>query len=368
MTTRQPHRYVMELFKRNGAALGQVPVVADWEPAWETARFAALRRFPIATIGPGAVAELRPVWHTDLGAPFVGAVEVALQLPGVGEVSCQVPTTYFKSFAGAASAPFVGKGLLKSGEYFNYRIAAFANPPEPPMNPQRKPRFQIEEVSEPLPIRAASLNDFNKRSSAVGEQNESDIRVFVSKQVVAETEQLARAAGGLETASILVGHVHRDPGGELFLEVTAQIHARYAEATATKVSFGPETWDAVSHALALRGKNEQWLGWWHLHPSSAWCNPKCAPEERAKCPLQRSFFSSDDCDVHRTVFPKAFQVALLITSTDAGLRHAMFSWRNGLIVQRGFHILATNGELNPALVPDATATIGDDQDEKACSR
>jgi hypothetical protein len=358
----------MELFTRNGVSLDQVPVMADWEPAWEAARLEALRRFPIAAIGRDAVAELRPVWHPEIGQPFIGAVEVVLALPGTGEVACRVPTSFFKTFAGEASAPFVEKGLLQSGEYFNYRVSAFLKPPEPLLILQSNARFQFEDVPAPLPIKASSLATFKARSEAAGEHNETDISVFISHQVLSEAEQLTRDAGAAETASILVGHLHRDPGGELFLEVTAQIPARSAEATATKLSFGPAAWDDVRDALAIRGKKEQWLGWFHSHPSHAWCNPKCPAEERAKCPFQRSFFSADDCDVHRTVFSKAFHIALLITNTDAGLRHAMFSWRNGMIVQRGFHILTNNGQQKPALAPDAAATIGDPENEKDCSR
>jgi hypothetical protein len=82
--------------------------------------------------------------------------------------------------------------------------------------------------------------------------------------------------------------------------------------------------------------------------------------------MQRSFFSADDCDVHRTVFFKAFHIALLVTNTDAGLEHALFSWRNGVIVQRGFQILKNEEEQNPAIAPVAVATIGEAENEKAC--
>jgi hypothetical protein len=357
----------MELHKRDGSPLGQVPVAADWEPAWEAVRFLALRRFPLAALGANAVAELRPAWHEELGQPYVSAVEVSLHVPGTGDLSCLVPKSFFKSFASNASSPLVEKGSLQAGELFNYLVTAFPSPPESRGGAQPRTRFEIEEVSTPLPIKSSILEDFNARSVAAGEQNEEDIPVFIPQHVLAEADQLTREAAAVETASVLLGHIHRDPlGGELFLEVTAQIPARNSQATATKVSFGPETWDAVHGALALRSENEQWVGWFHSHPAASWCNPKCPPESRAKCALQRSFFSADDCDVHRTVFSRAFHIALLVTNTDAGLQHAMFSWRNGVIVQRGFHILGNEGEQNPAVAPVAAATIGDAENEKAC--
>ena len=292
MNTRQPYRFVMELQKRDGSALGQVPVAADWEPAWEAARFLALRRFPRAAVGADAVAELRPAWHETLGQPYISAVEVALQVPGAGELSCRVPNSFFKSLAGDASAPLVQKGALQAGELFSYLVAAFPSPPAARGVAQPRARFEIEEVPTPLPLKSSLLEDFNARSIAAGEQNEEDIQVFLPQRVLAEADQLARDAAEVETASVLIGHMHRDrSGGELFLEVTAQIPARNSQATATKVTFGPETWNAVHGALALRDGNEQWVGWFHSHPAASWCNPKCPPENRAQCPLQRSFFA-----------------------------------------------------------------------------
>src|SRR5208283_2701843 len=130
MNTRQPYRFVMELRKRDGSPLGQVPVAADWEPAWEAVRFLALRRFPLAALGANAVAELRPAWHEELGQPYVSAVEVALHVPGTGDLSCLVPKSFFKSFASNASSPLVEKGSLQAGELFNYLVTAFPSPPE----------------------------------------------------------------------------------------------------------------------------------------------------------------------------------------------------------------------------------------------
>jgi len=369
MTLLQPNQLVLELRKQaGGPSLGQVPVAAshDWEPAMEAVRFHALRRFPSAVIGATAAAEVRPVWHEKLGQPYVSSLEVALPVPGAGEISRPVPNRYFKALASAASGPLVEKGVLAAGEPFEYLVAAFPSPPARMAAPPRA-RFAVEEVSPPLPLKSSWLEDFVSRASACGDQHAEDIPVFIAQSVLAEAEQMTRDAAGVETASVLLGHLHRDrAGGDLFLEVTEQIPARNSQATATKVSFGPETWNAVRAAQALRGENEQWVGWFHSHPAFAWCSPQCAPEARAQCPLQRSFFSADDCAVMRTVFSKAFQIALLLTHTDAGLQHALFSWRNGVIAQRGFHILGTDGEPTPAVAPVAAATIGDAEHEKSC--
>ena len=367
MRTRQPYQFVLELRKGDSAPLRQVPVEADWEPAWESVRFLAQRRFPRATIGAEAQAELRVIWDEDRGQPYVGALDVVLAVPDAGELSCRLPRHYFKALATEASRPLVEKGLLQSAERLHYLITAFpAAPPEPPTR-KSKARFRVEEISAPVPVRSSSLSEFNARSLPAGEQDETDIPVFLPEHILAEADQLTLQAGGVETASVLLGHLHRDRAGrDLFLEVTAQIPTRDSGATATKVSFGPETWNAVHHALALRKGNEQWVGWFHSHPASSWCGSQCSAADRARCPLQRSFFSAADCDVHRTVFSKGFHVALLVTHTDAGMQHALFSWRNGAIVQRGFHILGNEAEKKPAAAFVAAATIGDEENEKNC--
>jgi len=363
MKTRHLFRYVLGLYKRDGTALVQVPVAADWEPATEAARFHAHRRLGLAAIGADASVQFRPVWQTKLGEPFVGAMDAVLSVPGA-EVSCRVPTAYFKSAATAASVALVDEGRLQAGESFEYLVMAF--PDAAPAAPAPRTRFQVEEVPVPLRWRTSALDEFFERSVEHGVNDPQDIPVFIPQSVLDEADALTLQSPKVEVASVLIGHLHRDvAGGELFPEVTALIAARNSQGTSVKVTFGPETYQAVDQAIALRGRGEIWLGWSHSHPAAAWCNPECSAEARAKCPLQRVFFSADDCDVHRTLFPRAFSLALLVTNTDAGLVHALFSWRNGVIVQRGFHILDAHPTSSAA--PVAAATIGDNENEKPCS-
>ena len=284
MKTHHHYLFALELLKQGaGTPLGRVPVTADWEPAAEAARWLALRRFPAAA-GAAAVAEFRPAWHPRLGEPWVDGFQVLLQIPGVGEVSCPVSNRYFKSLAVAASSPLVQQGSLKAGEQFDYLVTAYPATPPPPGNAQRRPRLAVEEVPTTLPLRASSLGDFLARAFSPGGHHEEDIPVFIPQAVLREAEEMTRVAGAVETASVLIGHLHRDlAGGDLFLEVTAQIPARNPQATATQVTFGPETWDAVHAAVALRGENEQMVGWFHSHPAAAWCNPKCSPGRSARC-------------------------------------------------------------------------------------
>jgi proteasome lid subunit RPN8/RPN11 len=366
MKTNCPFQFQVALRKRDGSALAQSPATPDLEPMVECARLRAHRRLRLDSLPAGARADVRPVWQDTLGQPWVKAVEICLRIPNVGEVVAHAPTTCFKRAATDASHALVERGLLESGERFSYLVAAYPVADVAP-EPAPRRRLEIEEVPVPLRCRPSRLADFLAQSVPCGEHDGEDIHVFIPRSILDEAEEMTRAADGVETASVLIGHLHRDPaGGEIFLEATAHIPARNPQATSTKVTLGPETWDSMHAAVKLRGAGEQMIGWFHSHPAARWCNAQCPPASRAECPLQRVFFSADDCDVQRAVFSKAFHVALLVTQTDAGMRHALFGWRDGVIVQRGFHITGHEPNQPAAPAPFAAATIGDPEHEKPC--
>jgi hypothetical protein len=77
-----------------------------------------------------------------------------------------------------------------------------------------------------------------------------------------------------------------------------------------------------------------------------WCK-NCPPERKAACPLAQGFLSDDDCRLHRTVFPKAFTTAMVVSdvSEDRDVVHTLFGWRRGAIERRSYHI---TGEAVPA--------------------
>jgi hypothetical protein len=94
----------------------------------------------------------------------------------------------------------------------------------------------------------------------------------------------------------------------------------------------------VQAAIDLRRAGEMMLGWWHSHPSFAFCNAECPAERRRVCALQKPFLSNDDLVLHRTIFPKAYHIALLANNADAGLEFTLFGWSSGTVRARGFHI------------------------------
>ena len=169
---------------------------------------------------------------------------------------------------------------------------------------------------------------------------DQDVAVFVQEFILDEIRGLMARAGAVETGGVLIGHLHRDDErNDVFLEIAAQIPARFTQQELTSLTFTPETWSDVDAAVALRGRDEIHVGWWHSHPAREWCK-NCPAENRAVCKRSGEFFSSDDAALHRTIFPRAYSVGLVVSDSYAsGLTFPMFGWKNGQIATRGFHVL-----------------------------
>ena len=327
------YKFVIEMLTEDGGtSLGQFPVQADWEPAREFLRLLALRRCTGENPAQIGNAEIEPVWAEKEGEPNV----VGARLTD-GDLVCQMTLTYFKPLAVEISGELVEKKLLKSGEHFLFRLFAYRQPPEE-KNGSRI-AFTMKDATPPLRFVDSSLAEMRDAAAPHGECDAGEIPVFIPQRVLDEAEQITREAGSNETGGILIGHLHRDASvPEIAVVITAQIPARHTESKTTSLTFTAETWTAVQAALDLRRSGEMMLGWWHSHPSFAFCNAECPAERRRECALQKSFLSSDDLLLHRTVFPKAYHIALLANNPDAGLEFALFGWSGGTVQRRGFGI------------------------------
>lgn len=337
----QTHRFVLALYRsRDGALLGTVPLPAvDWEPAYEWTRWTAIRR---GQLEPGAncSARVEPVWDPEARAPHALGFAVSLS-PDGGEIEpelarCTFNNTYFAIEAERGIQEYVRLGELQDGDRYRYRTLAR---PLGPAEEQAPRRIATATVTTALPIRDGDLAAYIAQSRLSGEPNTADAPIFVPATIVSQAEELTRAAGDVETGGILVGHLVRDRArSEVFTEVTGLVPARNATADATSLHFTPEVWSDVHAAIALRGHEEIWVGWFHSHPVRVWCR-KCAPERQATCSMRQNFFSEHDRSLHRSVFPAAFNVAWVVNDSAQGLSHSCFGWRLGALVQRAFHIL-----------------------------
>jgi len=338
------YRFSLDFFREDGSPVGQAPVNVDWEPAIEWAHFDGVRsgRLPeVINVSPAAI---EPLWDKRLGEPYVRCFRVVMPAPDGAMFSRDIPTSYLFDLARAHSSTLVEQGKLRAGEFFKYRVCAFANRNGKEVS---LPGFSVEEIDQPLDLVTSSLGELVSESKLAGADlaQDRDLPVVIPQHVLDEVSVGTRAAGELETGGILVGKLHRDPSvPEIFVEVTAQIRAWNAQAQHTKLTFTSETWDAVRAAIELRKQHEVMLGWWHSHPD--FCK-NCPPEKRAACTYSRPFFSSEDCALHRAVFGRAFNIGLLASYVATGeLTHTLFGWRQGVIVSRGFYVRAAASRAN----------------------
>ena len=349
MSIKNSYRFVAEAKMRGGAPLGALALAPDWEPAAHWSYFEGMRQGrlpPLMRFRSGRVA---PLWHVELGQPYVDGVRLCFTTGPTNReevtqsVGFVVPNTYFQGAAEQAAAGLVADGVIAVGETFTFRVCAY---PEPDENTALKMAeessgFNVEEIAQPLPLQERELQATLTQASyrgADGVSQHRDMPLLVRHTVLNETADLTRRAGHNETGGILIGHLCRDAEApEIFAEVTAQIPAQHSVADRTTLKFTSATWSAAQAAIALRGQQEIMLGWWHSHPH--FCS-RCPAEQRDRCPLSKPFFSNQDRALHRAVFPRAFDVALLLSNLgDDDLSSDVFGWRQGMIAARAYHVL-----------------------------
>jgi hypothetical protein len=359
------YRYALILSKEDGHVLGQAPVEADWEPAKEYARFEGIRRGHLAADAGELDATVEPVWDAQAKRPFLSAVRVRLGngvgrsgdgdggggrqagAPGESVVESEVPTAYFRDLARLASAQLVERGELKAGERFLYNLTAY--PCSEPPQPSQPGRFVIQPVCPPLPVAAGRGADFHAAAVAHGKGDPADVAVFIPQHVLEEVTELSRQAGALETGGVLIGHIRRDcggpgrqgdGGGDLFLEITAQVPARGGRSELTRFTFTPDAWTSVAAAIELRRRGEIQLGWWHSHSYQKQTCKDCTKAADRSCKVSAAFLSEEDLRLCRNCFPRAYSLALVIAESPcSGLARELFGWRRGTIAHRGYHVL-----------------------------
>lgn len=338
MTT---YRYSIEIRRDNDAsALLHTPLQPDWSAALESAHFAAVRRGALPPVTADGRGTIEPVWHSDLGPPYVAAFRAVL--PGVAGGAgggLEIPRAYVRSHAQSAASGLVERGVLQQGEIFQYVVSAFPAEPAPPLDHGAGAAFTVEAVPQPLPLHDGTLADFAGRGHASATAIDGDAPVFIPRAVLDEVQAHAERTADVESGGVLLGKLHRDTTvPDVFIEVTGFIAAPHTESTSTKLTFTGETWAAVRAALALRRRGETMIGWAHHHPD--WCRLRhCPLERRRQCTLTNAFYSAEDILLMTAVFPRAFHVGLLLSESHAGYAASLFGWRQGMVAARGYHTI-----------------------------
>jgi len=329
----------VEFVREDGTVVGHADLEPDWEPAIEWSRLAGLRTRGVWAPEAQAESALEPLWHSELGEPHLRGFRVALKGQDGAAWHQDFSTQYFGSLARAAAVPLIEQAVLGADDRLLFRALAYA---QHPARPQVADAFTAIDQPQPLAIREVSRPSLMAASAPAGDTNADDFEVFLPRVVLDEASTQTAGAGDVETGGILIGHLGRERGNpEIVSEVTALIPARHTVGLSTKLTFTSDTWTDVRHAVELRAKGEQVLGWFHSHPQHAWCREKkCPIEAQQRCSAAIGFLSSDDIALHRTMFPRAFTVALLMTHSIRGIVPRLFGWRAGFLEPRGYRVVA----------------------------
>ena len=336
------YQYAAEVYNSTSEYLGRVPIQVDWEPAEQWARFLAVQQGMLPPCGARAAASVRPIWHSKLGRPYTDGFQVRIHTGNHGDVASRFEAEYFREAAERASGHFVASARLKTGDKFRFFVSATR---EAPRKAPARSRFDSDGVTLTYSLRGGSVKKFLKASSTRGVVRERDIPVFIPSHVLAETAALARQADEKETGGILIGYLYRDPEArEIFSVITAQVPATGARGDSSRLEFTAEAWTEMRAKLDRRDRGESIGGWWHSHPVNVWCR-QCPLERRKICSLAGGFLSSHDRTLHRTMFPHAYGLALVVNHLAASVQtHSVFGWRRGMLEPRGFHVLDVEPE------------------------
>ena len=327
------YRYAITWCTQTGEVLASEPIRPDLAPLAYWAEFQALR---FECIAPGAVVAttIEPVWHGQAGAQRVDALKLRVEA-GAQPVNLDVPVSWFDPVARAGSSVLVEQGLLEAGETFKYIVSAspLSVAPRVPGSSVRAIEPVLDVVERPLAGRLESCTVEEGR-------DELDVPVILPGSVIEQTGELARAAGAYETGGILIGDICRDgETRELYIDVTAQIPAQYTRSELTQLTFTPETWTDVQDVITRRDRREIMCGWWHSQSYMKETCKDCSKGKDGSCNVNAAFMSGDDVALHRTTFPRAYSLALVVGDGPcSGLTRALFGWRRGVVAARGYHI------------------------------
>lgn len=338
------YAYSMLLLGKDGKNLGQFALSnIDWEPAVEWCVFERIRRgeCSLSDISDGSV--VQPVWHKQLGRPYVKGVQICISGNGKN-AGAEISNQYFHQQARRVVLEKIPEGGSQvSKESYKYLITA--HPSSSPPLSRSAGSLSIEMQRPDYPFRKTRLSEYARQARWFQAVEEPEaFPVFVPQEIMDEMIETTHQAGAKETGGILIGYLHRDETvPEIFAEVTCQIHAQHTRSGLTQLTFTAETWSDVEAARKIRGRDEILLGWWHSHSYMKEICKNCVRLKEGTCAASADFFSTDDYYVHRTCFPHAYSIALVISDSPcSGTTARLFGWRYGQIFSRGFYVFPEN--------------------------
>lgn len=153
---------------------------------------------------------------------------------------------------------------------------------------------------------------------AFGEVENDDEKVYIKQNVYKALEKLSLSDTSKELGSILIGDYCQELG-KTHVVISEYIEAKYADASASTLTFTHETWDYIHSEHERLYPSKRIIGWQHTHPSYG------------------IFLSNYDLFIHENFFNLPFQIAYVIDPIQ-NLR-GFFQWKNGKIEKlKGYYI------------------------------
>lgn len=329
------HRFVLEI--KDGGRMLEAAPFADFERARQRVELLArLEGLEAGAEEPGFTIE--PVWGRN--RPYISGFRAKLR-EGGREVSQDFPLAFFRNAACRRALVLDTPREEGTAEpEIEFQVSAF------PGRTEAAPTPGIETIrSERTPLRLQRSDPaaLKARAQAVG-GGEDPFPCYIEQAPLDEMLALSRRSPDAEVGGCLVGHVRVDPATRTpFVHVTAQIEARFTEASKSHVKFTSQTWVDAERVLRLRNRGEEIVGFAHSHwPIPVVKCSKCDLPETKTCSNSSVFFSLDDIRFMEAIFPRATALALVTGRTARGeAQIGAFGWsQDGLVVRRGYHALA----------------------------
>lgn len=279
----------------DGTLVGRIP--ASLAACFEDALFREIASGRHPNDGTLPPLEASPVWDED--PPAVRAVALRIGATGAtaGRGDAAATTTEYPRDVFHAQALGCITDLLKTKAIdakaeVTWRVVAR---PEPP--PEERP-LRARVSRSPMPIEIGEVPD----------AREGELVAEIDEALVERFRDAYRAAGNIERAWLLTGHVYNEPA-------RAATAVRIADAVAVETGLGGASQSHFHFAPAalVRARNVARrqaegtpVGWLHTHPACEAC--QATPE----CRTDMRFFSSSDVEVHTTAFPSPFMVGLVV--------------------------------------------------------
>jgi proteasome lid subunit RPN8/RPN11 len=165
-----------------------------------------------------------------------------------------------------------------------------------------------------------------------GEEPSGGLVIFLRRECLALLQDHVRRHGSreVESGGILIGEVYQQPRvPRLFVEIEDFLPAEETRASSVSLRFTHETWQRLQARKRERfGDGKRIVGWYHTHPPV-----ELKVEGQRTSTVQ--FFSTEDLSVHRQIFSKPWQVALVMDA--ASDEKIFFRWEGASVVESGFH-------------------------------